>query len=153
MGKMQKPLIFSGGCNFRKGKYLAFCRVSNSQCGGQGFESPSAPPIVSSYFRQNARPAVFHFQRFWRQVEMEDKTLRVSPGRCASVPASRASISLLSGYRYDPRSLPRSQALHGGIEATDRPTDIFLSHDEFVGGSGVPRGQPVCGVGTGGVIR
>ncbi len=35
-----KPLISLGGCNFRKGKYLAFCRESNSQCGGQGFEPP-----------------------------------------------------------------------------------------------------------------
>jgi len=33
-----KPLILFGGCNFRKGKYLCFCRESNSQCGGQGFD-------------------------------------------------------------------------------------------------------------------
>jgi len=32
-----KPLILFGGCNFRKGKYLCFCRESNSQCGGPGF--------------------------------------------------------------------------------------------------------------------
>ncbi|SRR6266700_6030927 len=37
MGKNVK--IFFGGCNFRKGKYLAFCRLSNSQRGGRGFES------------------------------------------------------------------------------------------------------------------
>ena len=39
MGKNVKALIFLGGCNFRKGKYLRFCRASNSQCGGRGFES------------------------------------------------------------------------------------------------------------------
>jgi hypothetical protein len=34
------PRFFLGGCNFRKGNYLRFCRESNSQCGGQGFDPP-----------------------------------------------------------------------------------------------------------------
>ena len=38
--KTAKLLIFLGGCNFRNGKYLGFCRASNSQCGGQGFDPP-----------------------------------------------------------------------------------------------------------------
>src|SRR5258705_825937 len=43
-----KPLIFFGGCNFRKGKYLRFCRESNSQCGGQGFDPPLLHQITSA---------------------------------------------------------------------------------------------------------
>ncbi|SRR6266480_6138359 len=35
-----KPLKSLGGCNFRKGNYLRFCRESVSQCGGQGFDPP-----------------------------------------------------------------------------------------------------------------
>jgi CheY-like chemotaxis protein len=34
-----KPLKSLGGCNFRKGKYLRFCRESVSQRRGRGFES------------------------------------------------------------------------------------------------------------------
>src|SRR6266481_6464835 len=45
-----KPLISLGGCNFRKGNYLRFCRESVSQCGGQGFDPPSAPPIESTTY-------------------------------------------------------------------------------------------------------
>jgi hypothetical protein len=33
--KPGKPLKSLGGCNFRKGNYLRFCRESVSQCGGQ----------------------------------------------------------------------------------------------------------------------
>ena len=44
-----KPLIFFGGCNFRKGKYLRFCRESNSQCGGQGFDPPLLHQKESKY--------------------------------------------------------------------------------------------------------
>jgi hypothetical protein len=36
--KPEKPQFFFGGCNFRKGNNLGFCAVSNSQCGGQGFD-------------------------------------------------------------------------------------------------------------------
>jgi hypothetical protein len=35
-----KPLKSLGGCNFRKGNYLRFCRESDSQCGGQEFDPP-----------------------------------------------------------------------------------------------------------------
>jgi hypothetical protein len=35
-----KPLRSLGGCNFRKGNYLRFCRESVSQCGGQEFDPP-----------------------------------------------------------------------------------------------------------------
>src|SRR5882724_1168082 len=45
-----KPLIFFGGCNFRKGKYLAFCRLSNSQCGGQGFDRPLLHQLFSTIY-------------------------------------------------------------------------------------------------------
>jgi hypothetical protein len=41
MGKMQKPLIFFGGCNCGKGKHLRFCRASNSQRRGRGFKPNS----------------------------------------------------------------------------------------------------------------
>jgi len=34
-----KPLKSLGGCNFRKGNYLRFCRESDSQRRGRGFES------------------------------------------------------------------------------------------------------------------
>src|ERR1041385_8734726 len=39
MGKNEKPLIFFGGCNCGNGKHLRFCRASNSQRRGRGFES------------------------------------------------------------------------------------------------------------------
>src|SRR6266853_1545828 len=64
-----KPLISLGGCNFRKGKYLAFCRLSNSQCGGQGFDSP----LLHQYnqvFTAKRASAVFRFLNFWRHVDV-----------------------------------------------------------------------------------
>jgi hypothetical protein len=70
-GKNVKPLIFFGGCNCEKGKHLGFCRASNSQCGGQGFDPPSAPPFSFNDLQPPALAAVFanwpilgHF--FWR---------------------------------------------------------------------------------------
>ena len=44
-----KPQYFFGGCSFRKGKYLGFCRESVSQCGGQGFE-PLCSTNKSQFF-------------------------------------------------------------------------------------------------------
>jgi hypothetical protein len=39
-GKKRENLDFSSvGCNFRKGNNLGFCRESNSQRRGRGFES------------------------------------------------------------------------------------------------------------------
>ena len=47
---MGKPLIFFGGCNFRNSKHLRFCRASNSQCGGQGFDPPLLHHLVSGIY-------------------------------------------------------------------------------------------------------
>ena len=44
-----KPLKSLGGCNCRKGNNLAFCPLSNSQCGGQGFD----PSLRSCPVEQN----------------------------------------------------------------------------------------------------
>src|ERR1044072_154832 len=55
MERTAKPLIFLGGCNFRKGKYLTNCRASNSQCGGQGFDPPLLHHLVSMTYSQRRR--------------------------------------------------------------------------------------------------
>jgi len=46
--KTGKPLKSLGGCNFRKGNYLRFCRESDSQCGGQEFDPPLLHHLASS---------------------------------------------------------------------------------------------------------
>ena len=45
-----KSRFFFGGCNCRKGKHLRFCRASNSQCGGQGFDPPLLHHLVSTIY-------------------------------------------------------------------------------------------------------
>jgi hypothetical protein len=53
--RIGQPLFFFGGCNFRKGNYLRFCRESNSQCGGQEFDPPLLHHLFSTIYSRRQR--------------------------------------------------------------------------------------------------
>ena len=54
-----KPRFLLGGCNFRKGNNLGFCRESNSQCGGQEFDPPLLHQLIQQVTARRSSPFLF----------------------------------------------------------------------------------------------
>ncbi len=75
-----KPLKTLGGCNFRKGNYLRFCRESVSQCGGQGFDPPPPPITFNSSYLQPSCERHVRNAELWcherRQMKTADALFR-----------------------------------------------------------------------------